>query len=114
MYDAIARHGAVEVVATGQCGSAAMLLLLAAKQRLATPNTIFLAHAIEMELDEQDAAAVDRIVALPGRTIDVRQAAENAASLQRTPAILELENLPQGTFDAESALTLGIIHEVLK
>ena len=46
MHDAFRRRRGLVAVATGECQSAALLAFLGARQRLATPNTIFMNHRI--------------------------------------------------------------------
>ena len=90
IHDAFRRHGNVTAIATGECQSAALLAFLGAKHRMATPNTIFLNHAVVGEGGEQwpEACAI--------------------------PAIDEMRRWACGSFGAEEALKRAVIEAILE
>ncbi len=85
MHDALGKRPETIVVATGNCMSAALLLLLAVpkSRRLATENTIFMNHAV---------ANTDGAELPPG-----------------LPAMKLLEKLPLGVFGVQRAIECDLI-----
>ena len=88
IHDAFRRHGNVTAIATGECQSAALLAFLGAKRRMATPNTIFLNHAIEGELAEVFPEAMS------------------------LPAVEAMKRYDAGIFTSEEALERGVIEHI--
>ena len=93
LYDLFRRRPDVEVIATGECQSAALIAFLGAHQRRATPNVIFLNHAI---------------------TGDAGMAAMEFPAGLKMPAIEVLKTCPQGFFDVSDALETEVVHGIFQ
>lgn len=87
IHDALKRFPGSEAIATGNCQSAALLVLLGAELRWATPNTIFFNHAIQA-LDRPDIEFPIGIC---------------------LPAITQLAKFPLGYFDSYKAREWGLL-----
>jgi len=87
IHDALKRFPGSEAIATGNCQSAALLVLLGAERRWATPNTIFFNHGI---------LAPDRP--------DVEFPVEMGF-----PAVKQLCRSPLGYFDSQQAIEYGLV-----
>ena len=107
IHDSLANRNAT-IIATGQCSSAAMLVLLAASSRYATPNCRFMTHAISAE---------DAKLSLTDRK-ELGSLREIAASIITSKTGMSPEqarNLLQPTafyFGIEVARSLGIVHDI--
>ncbi|HEV1286551.1 MAG TPA: ATP-dependent Clp protease proteolytic subunit [Bryobacteraceae bacterium] len=85
IHDALTRDPQAEAIATGNCQSAALLVLLGAAKRWATGNTIFFNHAVRGALGEF----------MPQEFT--------------LPALEILEKLPKGMFGPDVAEKCGLL-----
>lgn len=111
--DMFLRAGDVEVVAAGQCMSSAIVVLAAARRRLALPHTRFMTHAATASLQSADYHT------LGAEHAETRRLEADVAELlgERTKRDAQWwmdasEHLFY--FGPEAAVDYGLIHEVLR
>jgi len=100
IYDSIVDR-AVTVIATGQCESAALLVLLAGARRCATPHCRFMYHGVtaDGDLSSADAGECDHLSCV-------------VADIIRGRTGTLLSTLQKYYFGADTALTLNFIQEI--
>lgn len=108
-YDAIQLcETELEIIATGQCYSAATFLLLASKNRKCTANTRFMVHRVLVSIDEwSKAKQIKKDVAL------IEQWVEPMLEIYKTETKYVFDEKDEDYyFFAKEALALGFVKEI--
>lgn len=105
----------VDILATGQCYSAALIVLVSGRFRAATHRTRFLWHPSRICLSDQDKTSAALGTALKELVLSEQAMWEQL--VQRTGADLsKWQSLVRGAdfyFSSEEARRLGVIHEII-
>jgi ATP-dependent protease ClpP protease subunit len=107
IYDAVIGCD-IEIVATGACMSAAVIVLLAGRGRYATPNCRFLLHPVRLSGEERPSSADETEAGFLTHVVTDLLHKRGTLSNLKAPELLLTENY----FGSSYAKTIGLIHDI--